>query len=117
MAFTEIAATLLQGGRTVNSRFKFPIKSDAATTCNITKGSGLARLIKKSKVIVWNEAPMSDRLLLDALDRLLRDLMDSNEAFGGKIIVLSGDFHQLPTVNPRESRAQIVMASIKKTHL
>ena len=49
VAFTGIAATLLQGGSTFNSRFRFPIKADVSTTCNITKGSGLARLIKNAK--------------------------------------------------------------------
>ena len=41
VAFTGIAAQLLQGGRTFNSRFKFPLKPDATTTCNISKQSGL----------------------------------------------------------------------------
>ena len=49
VAFTGIAATLLQRGRTFNSRFRFPIKADGSTTCNITKGSGLARLTKNAK--------------------------------------------------------------------
>ena len=117
VAFTGIAATLLQGGRTFNSRFKYKINADAADSCNISKGTGLAKLIKRAKIIVWDEAPMSDKILLEALDRLLQDLMDSNEPFGGKIVVLGGDFRQLPTVKKRESRAQIVNASIIRSPL
>ena len=52
VAYTGIAATLLQGGRTFNSRFRFPIREDGSTTCNVSKGSGLAKLIKKCKAIV-----------------------------------------------------------------
>ena len=117
VAFTGIAATLLKGGRTFNSRFKFPIKADKDTTCNVSKGSGLAKLIKKCKVIVWDEAPMSDSVLVEALDRLLKDLMQNNLPFGGKVVLFSGDFRQLPCVKPGANAAQIVKASIKSSHL
>ncbi|CAI9296199.1 unnamed protein product [Lactuca saligna] len=44
-------------------------------------------------------APMAKRSALEALDDLLQDLMDSTEIFGGKVVVLSGDFRQtLPVV-------------------
>ena len=49
VAFTGIAAQLLQGGRTFNSRFKFPLKPDTTATCNISKQSGLCKLIKRQK--------------------------------------------------------------------
>ena len=117
VAFTGIAAQLLQGGRTFNSRFKFPLKPDAKATCNISKQSGLAKLIKKAKVIVWDEAPMSHKILLEGLDRTLQDLMGTTVPFGGKVIVLAGDFRQLPTVIQKGSRAQIVSASFKKSCL
>ena len=117
VAFTGIAATLLKGGRTFNSRFKFPIQADALASCNISKGTGLARLIKNAKVIIWDEAPMNNKVLLEALDKLLKDLMENDQPFGGKVIVLAGDFRQLPTVIQKESRAQIVHASFKRSHL
>ena len=103
VAFTGIAAQLLQGGRTFNARFKFPLKADNMTTCSISKGTGLAKLLQKAKLIVWDEAPMSNKILLEALDRLLQDLMDSKQLFGGKVIVLAGDFRQLPTTIQRAS--------------
>ena len=89
VAFTRIAAQLLQGGRTYNARFKFPINADSKTTCSICKGTGLARLIQKAKLIVWDEAPVSNKILLEALDRLLQNLMDNKQPFGGKVIVLA----------------------------
>ena len=64
VAFTGIAAQLLKGGRTFNSRFKFPIKHDKRSTCNIPKQSGLAKLIKIARVIVWDEALMGHNDLL-----------------------------------------------------
>ena len=60
---------------------------------------------------------MSNKILLEGLDRTLQDLMENKEPFGGKILVLAGDFRQLPTVIPKASRAQIIKASIKKSYL
>ena len=117
VAFTGIAAQLLKGGRTFNSRFKFPFKPSSKATCNILKQSGLAKMIRKAKAIVWDEAPMSNRVLLEALDRTLQDLMNNKLPFGGKVIILAGDFRQLPTIIPGASRAQIVGASFKKSYL
>ena len=117
VAFTGIAAQLLKGGRAFNSRFKFPLKPDNKATCNISKQSGLAKLIKQAKIIVWDEAPMSNRILLESSDRTLQDLMNSKEPFGGKVVILVGDFRQLPTVMERASRAKIVGGSFKKSYL
>ena len=52
VAFTGIAAQLLKGGRTFNSRFRFPLKPDNRSTCDISRQSGLAKLIRKAKVIL-----------------------------------------------------------------
>ena len=37
---------------------------------------------------------MANRLLIEALDRGLRDVADADEPFGGKVVVLAGDFRQ-----------------------
>ena len=60
---------------------------------------------------------MLDQYQLEALDRSLRDLMEANESFGGKIIVLAGDFRQCLPVVPRANRAQIVSHCINKSRL
>ena len=70
-----------------------------------------------AKVIVWDEAPMGHNDLIEALDRLLQDLMGNNLPFGGKIVILGGHFAQLPTVLPKASPAQIISASLKKPFL
>ena len=45
-----------------------------------------------AKVIVWDEAPMGHNDLIEALDRLLQDLMGNNLPFGGKVVILGGHF-------------------------
>ena len=60
---------------------------------------------------------MSNKVMLEGLYRTLQDLMDSKEAFGGKVIILAGDFRQLPTVIKHGTRAQTVSASLKRSEL
>ena len=61
---------------------------------------------------------MLDRFLLEAMDRSLRDLMQAPEKpFGGKIIILAGDFRQCLPVVPGASRAGTVEHCINQSHL
>ena len=50
---------------------------------------------------------------LEAVDRLLRDLMDNTLPFGGKILVLGGDFRQVLPVMPHCTRDDIVSHTLK----
>ncbi|XP_075112318.1 uncharacterized protein LOC107791698 isoform X1 [Nicotiana tabacum] len=76
-----------------------PIDIDDNFRCNISKQSSLARLIRDAKLIVWDEASMAKKNLIEALDALLRDIMDIDTMFGGKVVVFGGDFRQtLPVV-------------------
>ncbi|XP_074351458.1 uncharacterized protein LOC141690569 [Apium graveolens] len=56
-----IAATLMPGRRTTHSRFKIPIVLDEFSLCNISHDSDIAQLIKKTKLIIWDKAPMQHR--------------------------------------------------------
>ncbi|KAH0767208.1 hypothetical protein KY285_003079 [Solanum tuberosum] len=94
-----VAASILPGGRTTHSRFKIPIDLDENSSCNISKESSLASLIRQAKLIVWDEVSMAKRRMIEVLDLLLKDLINTNVLFGGKVIVLGGDFRQtLPVV-------------------
>ena len=114
---TGIAANLLHLGRTFHSRFKAPLTITSESVCNIDNQSTLAQLIRMSKIIVWDEAPMSHRFQMEALDRTLRDLMNNDSPFGGKILVLSGDFRQCLPVLPHASRAEVVDAALNRSTL
>jgi hypothetical protein len=117
VASSGIAATLLLGGRTFHSRFKAPIKLTEVSTFSIPKQGVVADLIRCAKLIVWDEAPMGHRHLLEALDRTLQDITSLDLPFGGKVIVLAGDFRQVLPVVKHGSRAQIVGASLKRSML
>ncbi|KAM3287348.1 hypothetical protein P3S67_020778 [Capsicum chacoense] len=93
-----VAASILPGGRTAHSRFKIPIDVDENINCNVSKQSSLTSLIRDAKLIVWDEASMAKEKTIEALDLLLKDLMDTKMLFGGKVVVLGGDFGQTLSV-------------------
>lgn len=114
LASSGIAALLLEGGRTAHSRLKIPVGNiDANSTCRIPRVGPLADLIRAAEVIIWDEAPMMERLVYDAVDRTLRDLTGLNLPFGGKVFVLGGDFRQILPVKVKGSRPVIVAACLK----
>ncbi|UYV82118.1 hypothetical protein LAZ67_21000942 [Cordylochernes scorpioides] len=117
MASTGIAATLLSGGQTVHSRFKLPIPLLENSVSSISVNSSEAERIRRSSLIIWDEAPMAHYRALEIVDRLLRDIMHCGLAFGGKFVVLGGDFRQVLPVVSRASRAEIVAACIKRSKL
>jgi ATP-dependent DNA helicase PIF1 len=61
---------------------------------------------------------MTKRQNVEALDNSLRDIMGrSHLPFGGKTVVLGGDFrHVLPIVR-KGSKAQIVGASLRRSYI
>ena len=118
MATTGIAANLLHLGRTFHSRMKAPLTVIETSTLQISAQSSLAKLIRMSKLLIIDEATMLNRFLLEALDRTLRDLMGcANDPFGGKIVILAGDFRQCLPVIQGATRAGIVGQCINKSHL
>jgi hypothetical protein len=93
VASLGIGALLLSGGRTAHSYLRIPIVLDHTSFCCISKQDDLTALIRQMKLILWDEAPMINKLAFEAVDRTLRDLIDRNEPFGDIIFVMSGDFH------------------------
>ena len=106
-----VAASILRGGRTTYSRFEIPLQTSESTMTNMSKQSGAAKLIRKVKVIIWDEAPMAKRQTIETVDRSFRDIMDINKPFGGKVMVFGGDFLQVLSVVPKSTRAEVVNAS------
>ncbi|XP_029145820.1 uncharacterized protein [Arachis hypogaea] len=100
-ASSGIAATLLPGGRTGHSRFKIPINAEQSSTFNISKQSDLAKLIRQTTAIIWDEAPMANKETMESLDRTLRDILENSNPFGGKVMVMGGDFRQVLAVVPK----------------
>ena len=117
VASTGLAAQNLLGGRTAHSRFKIPIPIQEDSTCSIKVQSDLAKLLKATKLIIWDEIFSCHRHNIEAVDRTLKDIMESEELFGGKVVCLAGDPRQTLPVVKRGGRAAIVMSCIQMSQI
>ncbi|KAK9714969.1 hypothetical protein RND81_06G134200 [Saponaria officinalis] len=124
VASSGIASLLLPGGRTAHSRFGIPLNVNEDSFCSgITPDSELTEVLIKTRLIIWDKAPMTSKFCFEALDRSLRDVMRFHNAqcaqqpFGGKVVVFRGDFRQILPVVPKGSRQDIVHASLNSSYL
>jgi hypothetical protein len=99
LAPTGIAASLLDGGQTIHSRFGIPIPIEDNSVSRIVPNSNAGRSIDRAKLIIIDEASQVDGNVLACVDRFLKDLKRNQIPFGGVCFLLSGDFRQcLPVV-------------------
>jgi ATP-dependent exoDNAse (exonuclease V) alpha subunit len=117
VAASGIAALLMEGGVTAHSRFKIPLQLQDGSYCNIKAQSDTAKLLREASLIVWDEVGMMHRHGIEAVDRTLRFLMGNDIPFGGKCVVLAGDFRQVAPVIKRGTRATIVNSTLPRSPL
>lgn len=123
VASSGIATTLLPGGRTAHSQFKIPIVLDEFSLCSIGHNSNIDALIRQTKLIIWDEAPMQHRYAFECLDRSLKDIMKSVDParasmpFGGITVLLGGDFRQILPVITHGERGEIVSSCVTRSIL
>lgn len=115
-AWTGIAATLLPHGRTAASVFKLDIKNSCKTSSH-KRQMKPARLLGEHDVVIWDEASMIPKNALETANDVLQDIMQNNLLFGGKIVILGGDFRQVLPIVKRGSRQDQVDACIKRSVL
>ena len=78
----------------------------------ISSTDSRAALICQSSLIIWDEAPMANRAVLACVDETCRQIMQSSLPFGGKVVVLLGDFRQTCPVIRKGTKTEVVNASI-----
>jgi ATP-dependent DNA helicase PIF1 len=123
VASSGIASILLPGGKTAHSLFSIPLTLSKESCCRIPKNSNKAQLLIMTSLIIWDEAPMINKLAFEAFDRTLQDIMSDVDPkngslpFGGKTVVFGGDFRQILPVVPKGTRADIVNATINSSYL
>ena len=76
--------------------------------------SDLAGLIRQAELIVWDEALMMARHVHEAMHCTLRNIMKIDAPFGGKLMVLGGNFRLVLPVIPRAGPAEVVAACINR---
>jgi len=64
------------------------------SVCFFDKRSERAELIRETALIIWDQASMMNRLAFEVVNHHLKDICDYKNPFGGKLVVLEGDFRQ-----------------------
>jgi hypothetical protein len=117
VASTGIAALLLPNGRTSHSQFKIPLKLNESSVSSVTKQGALARILRITDLIIWDEVPMQHKYCFEVVHRLLVDLRSATDdiLFGGVPVILGGDFAQILPVIPHGLRPDIVAACLQRS--
>ncbi|GJR76765.1 ATP-dependent DNA helicase PIF1-like protein [Tanacetum coccineum] len=116
-----IASLLLPGGRTAHSRFVIPLELLENSTCGIKQNTHLAELMQEVQLIIWDEAPMTQKYAFETLDKTLRDILGfhkeekRDKIFGGMTVLLGGNFRQILPVIPKVKRPDVIQACINRS--
>lgn len=93
LAYTGIASCLLHKGKTVHSQFRIPWDRKKIV-CAIDSTRPVYKTIQKASVLLWDQAAFCSKHIFEEIDRFLRVMMKSKQIFGGKVVVVCGDFHE-----------------------
>lgn len=86
-------------GKTIHAKFRLPWNVKGARCAIDRKHPEAYENIKKSQVILWDQAALCSKYVFEEVDRFLRQMMGSTQVFGGKLVVVCGDFREcLPIV-------------------
>ena len=114
LAPTGIAALKVEG-QTIHSVFRFPFEVITPETklwedqkSNPGRYQRTKMLLAKIDTIIVDEVSMVRCDIVDAMDRVLRHVMSTNQPFGGKQVIFVGDLCQLPPVVKAEDSRTLV---------
>lgn len=98
-ASTGIAATHM-GGTTIHSWSGIGIRDTLSKSdiSEISQKSHIKKKVKNASVLIVDEISMLHHFRLDLIDKVIREIKNSAEPFGGMQVVFCGDFFQLPPV-------------------
>ncbi|GJX95035.1 DNA helicase PIF1, ATP-dependent [Tanacetum coccineum] len=71
VASSGIASLLLPAERTAHNRFVIPLELLENSTCGIKQNTHLAELMQEVELIIWDEAPITQKCAFEALDNTL----------------------------------------------
>ncbi|GBN15295.1 hypothetical protein AVEN_169486-1 [Araneus ventricosus] len=88
--------------------FKLPVSLLGTSVSSMRSTSPEADKLRQAVLIIIDEITMLTKDGLRCIDSLLRDLMNNDKPFGGKVIIIGGDFRQTLPVVPRGTRAVVL---------
>ncbi|KZR98379.1 Uncharacterized protein APZ42_006229 [Daphnia magna] len=113
VAATGIASTLLLDGTTYHSQFKINPPITETTRSKIEEASYNAQLIRNASLIISDEATMKTNHALNAINHLFQTVMKNHvDPYGGKVLLIGGDFRQCLPVVRHGNRVKIIELTI-----
>ncbi|POS82353.1 hypothetical protein EPUL_004411, partial [Erysiphe pulchra] len=107
VASSGIASLLLKNGGNAHSMFKIPVECSDTAVCDISGQSNLAKLLRNTSLMIWDEVTLQLKQNFGALDRTLQSLLNNRDIFGGIPMV---DFARILPVVKRGGKDEIISA-------
>lgn len=106
LASTVIAGDLISG-QTFHSFFKLPVPLDETSASSLTNEMLDWNLIRRVDLIIIDEVSMIIKYAFGCIDYICKKIMGSDEPFGGKRILIGGDFRQTANVVLKGKRKDV----------
>ncbi|PAV76155.1 hypothetical protein WR25_25064 [Diploscapter pachys] len=116
-AWMGIAANLIPDGRTMHKTFGLPFEMDSQASSNAKSNNKIGRELVETQVFIVDEISMVPKFALEIIDRKLKELMDNDLIFGGKVFIIGGDFRQILPVKKKAGRNELVNLSVVQSKL
>ena len=112
--YTVSSTLILTGGRTSHSMLGIPREIYENLVSPIKKKSLKRKLLRKTRLIIWDEVPMQHRFAPEAIDRTLRDNINQPDLpFGSITVVFRGDFQQMLPIIPKAPKSGLLEPAFK----
>ncbi|GBN34653.1 hypothetical protein AVEN_239484-1 [Araneus ventricosus] len=88
--------------------FKLPVPLLDTSVSSMRSTSPEADELRQAVLNIIDEITMLTKDGVRCINPLLRDLMNNDKPFGGKVIIIGGEFRQTLPVVPRGTRAVVI---------
>jgi len=99
-----MAANLMPDGRTMHKNFGLPFDLDRNASSNAKPNNKCGKELLETDVFIIDEISMVPKFALEIIDKKLKELTNVNLPFGGRIMIIGGDFKQILPIQRRAGR-------------
>jgi hypothetical protein len=112
-----IAADLMLDGRTMHKNFALPFNIDKDSNSNAKMNNKVGRELMETDVFIIDEISMVPKHALEIIDRKLRELLKCDLPFGGRLMIIGGDFRQILPIQKRAGKDALIGLSVRHSYL
>lgn len=112
-----VSALLLHNGSTAHSAFGIPLNIDATSMCALSGKDSKSLLLQTTDLLIWDEIAMQHKHCVEAVDRSLQHIRQSDLPFGGLPVIFAGDFRQTLPIVPGGTMYDQRKACLKSSYV